>query len=89
MDWSYTILLTSYLLRRIIVKASIEYCVRWRYEPRAVRLADQLKETFSAEVELIKGDAGAFEIVVDGNLIFSKMDLGRFPEEGEVVKLLQ
>jgi len=40
------------------------------------------------QVELIAGSNGVFEIMADGNLIFSKRQLGRFPDDGEIVKLL-
>ncbi len=36
-------------------------------------------------VELIAGSGGVFEVNGDGELLFSKMNLGRFPEMGEVV----
>jgi len=36
------------------------------------------------EVELVKGVAGVFEITVDGQLKFSKKQLGRFPEDAEI-----
>jgi len=38
--------------------------------------------------ELIESRGGAFEIRRDGELVFSKLSLGRFPEEGEVATLL-
>jgi selT/selW/selH-like putative selenoprotein len=38
---------------------------------------------------LIKGKNGVFDVVVDENLIFSKHEVGRFPDEEEVIKLLQ
>jgi selT/selW/selH-like putative selenoprotein len=41
-------------------------------------------EKYGAEVELIKGSNGVFEITVDGRLAFSKKQLGRFPEDSEV-----
>jgi selenoprotein W-related protein len=31
---------------------------------------------------------GVFEVTVDGRLVFSKRTLGRFPNEGEILKLL-
>lgn len=53
-------------------------------------MSAELKENFSdAEVELIDGANGVFEVTVDGDLIFSKAKLGRFPEDGEVLGLLQ
>jgi selenoprotein W-related protein len=39
-------------------------------------------------VELIEGSGGVFEVVHDGNLIFSKKELRRFPEDGEIVRLI-
>ena len=39
-------------------------------------------------MELIAGSGGIFDIRADGRLIFSKHKQGRFPEEGEIVRLL-
>jgi len=36
----------------------------------------------------VKGVAGVFEITVDGQLVFSKKQLGRFPEDAEIDALL-
>ena len=41
-------------------------------------------EQYGAEVELVPGVGGAFEITVDGRLAFSKKQLGRFPTDEEV-----
>jgi len=41
-------------------------------------------ERGAEEVELVKGVAGVFEITVDGKLVFSKKQLGRFPEDSEI-----
>jgi len=38
---------------------------------------------------LVASGGGVFEVTVDGKLIFSKKQLGRFPDDGEVVKLLR
>ena len=43
-----------------------------------------MESEFKATVELIKGKDGVFEVTVDGNLVFSKRALGRFPDDGEV-----
>jgi selT/selW/selH-like putative selenoprotein len=39
-------------------------------------------------VELVKGVAGVFEITIDGELKFSKKQLGRFPEDAEIDALI-
>jgi selT/selW/selH-like putative selenoprotein len=42
----------------------------------------------SVQVELIEGRNGVFEVSKDGKLIFSKRQLGRFPEHSEIMKQL-
>ena len=39
-------------------------------------------------MELIESSGGVFEVTVDGKLIFSKRELGRFPEDEEVLAKL-
>jgi selT/selW/selH-like putative selenoprotein len=51
-------------------------------------LAAKLKDQLGAEVELIKGDNGVFDVVADGELVFSKHSEGRFPEEQQLVDKL-
>jgi selT/selW/selH-like putative selenoprotein len=43
-----------------------------------------LIELYGAEVELVPGVGGVFEITVDGRLAFSKNQTGRFPTDEEV-----
>lgn len=52
-------------------------------------MADELKDTFNVKAELIRSAGGVFEIEADGELIFSKAKLGRFPDDGEVQALLK
>ncbi len=40
------------------------------------------------ESKLIASGGGVYEVTVDGDLIFSKKRLSRFPETGEIVELL-
>jgi len=40
------------------------------------------------QVELIKGSGGVFEVVKDGQLIFSRIKEGRFPEVAEILNKL-
>jgi len=37
----------------------------------------------------VKSKGGAFEVVVDGKQVFSKLELGRFPAYREVPELIQ
>jgi selenoprotein W-related protein len=44
-----------------------------------------LQDKYGAEVELVPGVGGVFEITVDGKLMFSKKQTGRFPTDEEVI----
>jgi selenoprotein W-related protein len=53
-------------------------------------LAAEVKEAYpDAEVNLMEASGGLFEVTVDGDLVFSKKDLGRHAEEGEVLGLMR
>jgi selT/selW/selH-like putative selenoprotein len=41
------------------------------------------------EVELIRGSGGVFDVVADGDLVFSKHGAGRFPNSEEVLSKLR
>jgi len=43
-----------------------------------------LVELYGADVELVPGVGGVFEITIDGKLLFSKKQTGRFPTDEEV-----
>ena len=43
-----------------------------------------MEQKYGAEVELVPGVGGVFEITVDGRLAFSKKQIGRFPTDEEV-----
>jgi selenoprotein W-related protein len=52
-------------------------------------LAEELKRNVGVESELVPGSGGVFEVTADGKLIYSKKSTGRFPNPGEVTKLLK
>lgn len=39
--------------------------------------------------ELVPGSGGVFEVAVDNVKIFSKKELGRFPEDGEILAAIR
>ena len=45
-----------------------------------------MKKSRGIDATLIKGSGGQFEVVLDGQLIFSKKQLGRFPEMQEILE---
>jgi len=52
-------------------------------------LRESIERQFGIKAELIKGTGGVFEVSVNDNLLYSKKDLGRFPNENEVEDLIE
>ena len=77
------------------MEISIEYCMQWNYEPRALSLRDDLMDEFltefdTFEINLIESGGGVFEVVVNDHLqVFSKKQSGRFPNSSyEIIKTI-
>jgi selenoprotein W-related protein len=51
-------------------------------------LAAAIKNACGIESKLIEGAGGIFDVKVDGKLIFSKHESGRFPEDAEILDQL-
>jgi selenoprotein W-related protein len=51
-------------------------------------LAAAIRARFGVEPELIPGSGGVFEVLVDGELVFSKRQRGRFPRDEEILTAL-
>ena len=50
-------------------------------------MAEQLLVTYKTDIaafSLVPSDRGRFEVSLNGELIFSKLQEGRFPDDGEV-----
>lgn len=68
------------------------YCAVWHYTDRAVSLTAELMKEFEFKIEsfsLVPSDGGKFEVSVDGNLVYSKLQTNRHAEPGEVAGLLR
>jgi selenoprotein W-related protein len=70
------------------LRIEIEYCTGCRWLLRAAWIAQELLATFEAELEavtLIPGSTGGiFEIRLNDDTIWSRKDMGRFPEVKEL-----
>jgi selenoprotein W-related protein len=51
-------------------------------------LAAAIKTAKRLPVELVKGSGGTFLVSVDGRVLFSKLDEGRFPDDDEILDQL-
>ena len=68
---------------------TIEYCTSWGYLNQALSLRESIQSKFGVNAELIKGPGGVFEVPLNNSLIFSKKELGRFPNENEIEDLIE
>ena len=68
-------------------RLEIEYCTQCRWLLRAAWLAQEVLTTFVddlAEVALVPGKGGVFDVRLDGETIWSRKDERRFPETREI-----
>lgn len=68
----------------------VEYCGGWGYAPRYLELAEAVKKEFpDADVSGFVGRRGSFEIIVNEQLIFSKLETGGFPYEENLMEQME
>ncbi len=69
----------------------IEYCVPCDFRPQVIDLTREVVDGWSerlTDIRLVPSSGGRFEVILDGELIFSKAALDRHPEAGEIAGLL-
>jgi selT/selW/selH-like putative selenoprotein len=74
------------------IKVSITYCASCGYEPQTLELTSALMHAFVyelASIELIPWEDGAFDVVVDGELVHSMYRDGGFPESAAIVNAVR
>lgn len=75
-----------------LVNLDITYCQPCGHQPRAVELVNQLLSSYGMPlnkkltVALHPSDSGIFDVVLDGKMIFSRKQEGRFPTVDEIKK---
>lgn len=73
-------------------RVEIEYCTGCRWLTRGAWVQQELLQTFEdelGEVALIPGSGGVFDVRVDGTLLWSRAEEGRFPELKELKQRLR
>jgi selenoprotein W-related protein len=74
-------------------RIEIEYCTRCRWLLRAAWTAQELLQTFEAElgeVALVPNDqGGVFDVRLADETIFSRAQAGRFPDAAELKRLVR
>lgn len=52
-------------------------------------LRSELEKSLGVKPGIKLGGQGQLDVIVDGNLVFSRHEAGRFPTSGEIVELIQ
>ena len=70
------------------INITITYCVPCDYSDYAIMVTQELIKNFQHDIKnltLVTGSKGIFEVKANDEIIYSKKELGRFPESGELV----
>ena len=51
-------------------------------------MRETIEKRFGIKAQLIKGTGGVFEVTLNNSLIFSKKELGRFPDDNEISDII-
>ena len=65
----------------------IEFCEKWNYHPDFDRVSKQIKTIIpKADIHgnISPPRSGAFEVTINGKLIYSKLQTGNFPTTNEI-----
>lgn len=75
-----------------INKLEIEYCTQCHWLLRATWMAQELLTTFNTDITslaLVPGTGGIFDVRLNNAVIFSRKEVGRFPESKELKQLVR
>ena len=65
----------------------IEYCEKWNYKPEFDRVS-KIILLIDNSINISGNDSeprtGSFEVTINGKIIFSKFENGRFPDDLEI-----
>lgn len=71
---------------------NIQYCTSWGYVGRAVALSQNILKEHKNSLEMVSiipSSGGVFEVTFNDELIFSKKELNRFPNDDEVEEIIR
>ena len=69
------------------MKIHIEFCEKWNYQPDFDRVSKEIKKMVPNAQVLSNTTAprsGAFEVTIDGKLVYSKFQTGNFPKVKDI-----
>ena len=78
--------------RKISCNVEIKYCTQCRFILRASWMAQEILMTFGENItnlNLKPSSSGIFTISLDGEILFSRKQEGRFPESKEIKQMIR
>ena len=73
------------------IKVHVEFCGSWGYETRFDVLRDDLIKEFGEDISIV-GEEGrklSYEVKVGGELLYSKLEKGGFPDNDQIADAIQ
>ncbi|XP_056405208.1 migration and invasion enhancer 1 [Hyla sarda] len=68
----------------------VQYCEPCGFKPHYEELAAAVRDEFpEVIIDSCPGGTGAFEIEINGKLVFSKLELGGFPYEKDLMEAIR
>ena len=70
-----------------MINVYIEYCEKWNYKPefdRVSKIILSINQSINVEGNKSIPRTGSFEVVMNNQLVFSKLKTERFPNEVEI-----
>ncbi|MEX0600651.1 MAG: SelT/SelW/SelH family protein [Rhodothermales bacterium] len=70
----------------------IRYCTQCRWQLRAAWMAQELLSTFDGELDAVTlrpSTGGVFDVVANDTVVWSRTDIGRFPEITELKQVVR
>jgi len=71
------------------ISIEIHHCTSCGFRTKANMLAEEINREFGLNASLITGDIGSFDVYINGNLIFSKAEVGRLPNPDEIIQKIK
>jgi selenoprotein W-related protein len=71
------------------VVIEIHHCTTCGFRAQAAELAAEIRKELGFKPVLIVGKIGSFDVFINGTLLFSRKEAGRFPNPGEIVQMIE
>ena len=74
------------------MKIHIEFCIKWNYGPefdRVSKIVNEINKDINVQGNRKSPRSGAFEVIIEDKLVFSKFKINRFPTLEEIKEWIE